>query len=45
MDKKNKLNKKKLKITLNSKELDKFEEKKKMDYVSLTILYSLMDKD
>ena len=42
---KNKLNKKKLKITLNSKELDKFEEKKKMDYVSLTILYSLMDKD
>ena len=42
---KNKLNKNKLKITLNSKELDKFEEKKKMDYVSLTILYSLMDKD
>lgn len=42
---KKKLNKNKLKITLNSKELDKFEEKKKMDNVSLTILYSLMDKD
>ena len=39
----NKLNKNKLKITLNAPELDKFEEKKKMGNVELTILYSLME--